>query len=62
MLAHADAAADILAEIGGSEAIQAAVYLSYACGQLSRPDEVIGKAFGEGFARLALETHKLEVV
>jgi len=62
VLAHADAMADILADIGGSESVQAAAYLSYACGQLSRPDEVIGKAFGENFARLALETFKLEEV
>ena len=62
VLAHADATADILAGIGGSDEIQAAVYLSYASAQLSRPDEVIGKAFGEGFARLAIETSKLERV
>ncbi len=62
VLAHADATADILAGIGGSDEIQAAVYLSYASAQLSRPEEVIGKAFGEGFARLAIETSKLERV
>ncbi|MFV0678679.1 RelA/SpoT family protein [Ottowia sp.] len=62
VLAHADAVAQILAEIGGSDAIQAAVYLSYACAQLHRPDEVIGKAFGVSFATLALETSKLERV
>ena len=62
VLAHADAVADILADIGGSESVQAAAYLSYACGQLSRPDEVIGKAFGDSFARLALEAFKLEEV
>ena len=61
-LAHADATADILAGIGGSDEIQAAVYLSYASAQLSRPDEVIGKGFGDGFARLAIETSKLERV
>ncbi|HOB66647.1 bifunctional (p)ppGpp synthetase/guanosine-3',5'-bis(diphosphate) 3'-pyrophosphohydrolase [Ottowia sp.] len=62
VLAHADATADILAGIGGSDEIQAAVYLSYASAQLNRPDEVIGKAFGEGFARLAIEASKLERV
>ena len=62
VLAHADATADILAGIGGSDDIQAAVYLSYASAQLNRPDEVIGKAFGDGFARLAIETSKLERV
>ena len=62
VLAHADATADILAGIGGSDDIQAAVYLSYASSQLNRPDEVIGKAFGDSFARLAIETSKLERV
>ena len=62
LLGHADAVADILVTIGGSESIQAAAYLSYASSQLNRPDEVIGKAFGEGLARLALETSKLEHV
>ena len=60
--AHADPTADILAGSGGSDEIQAAVYLSYASAQLSRPDEVIGKAFGDGFARLAIEASKLERV
>ena len=55
LLTHADAVADILAGIGGAESIQAAAYLGYACAQLNRPEEVIGKAFGENFARLALE-------
>ena len=62
VLDHADAAARILARIGGSETMQAAVYLSHASGQLSRPEEVIGKAFGPGLARLAVETQRLQVV
>ncbi len=62
VLAHADAVADILAGIGGDESLQAAVYLSYASVQLNRPEEVIGKAFDESFARLAIETSKLEHV
>ena len=62
LLGNADAVADILVTIGGAESIQAAAYLSYASSQLNRPDEVIGKAFGEGLARLALETSKLEHV
>ncbi|QTD44672.1 RelA/SpoT family protein [Ottowia testudinis] len=62
VLAHADATADILADIGGSDDIQAAVYLSYASAQLSRPEDVIGKAFGDSFARLAIEASKLERV
>ena len=59
ILAHANAVADVLADIGGSEAMQAAAYLVYACQHLNRPQEVITKAFGENFAALALETTKL---
>ena len=56
---HADCMAQILADIGGSEAMQAAAYLVYACQYLNRPQEVIAKAFGEPHAALALETTKL---
>ncbi len=59
VLDHADAVAFILSEIGGSEAMQAASYLVYACQHLNRPHEVIAKAFGENFAQLAVETTKL---
>jgi GTP pyrophosphokinase len=58
-LAHADAVAAILKTIGGSEAMQAVAYLVYACDHLTKPQEVIAKAFGEQFAGLALETTKL---
>lgn len=58
-LGHADAVAAILKSMGGSEAMQAASYLVYACEHLSRPQEVITKAFGESFAALAMETTKL---
>jgi GTP pyrophosphokinase len=59
ILAHADAVADILRGIGGSEAMQAASYLVYACDHLNKPQEVIAKAFGDSFAALAIETTKL---
>jgi GTP pyrophosphokinase len=59
ILAHADAVAAILKAIGGSEAMQAASYLVYACDHLNKPHDVIAKAFGENFADLALETTKL---
>ena len=59
VLAHADAVAAILRTIGGSEAMQAASYLVYACDHLNKPHEVIAKAFGDNFADLALETTKL---
>lgn len=58
-LAHADAVAAILKNIGGSETIQAASYLVHACVHLNRPQEMIAKAFGENFATLAVETTKL---
>jgi GTP pyrophosphokinase len=59
ILAHADAVAAILKSIGGSEAMQAASYLVYACDHLNKPHEVIAKAFGDNFAALAVETTKL---
>ena len=59
ILAHADAVAAILASIGGSQAMQAASYLVYACEHLNKPHEVIAKAFGDSFADLAVETTKL---
>ncbi len=58
-LTHADAVAAILKSIGGSEAMQAAAYLVYACQHLTKPLEVITKAFGANFAALAIETTKL---
>ncbi len=58
-LEHAEAVASILKLIGGSEAMQAVSYLVHACIQLSKPEEVIGKAFGPNFATLAVETTKL---
>lgn len=58
-LAHADAVAAILKAIGGSDAMQAAGYLVYACGHLNKPREVIAKAFGDNFAALAVETTNL---
>jgi GTP pyrophosphokinase len=58
-LAHADAVAAILKHMGGSEAMQAASYLVYACAYLNKPQDVIAKAFGESYAQLAIETNKL---
>jgi GTP pyrophosphokinase len=61
-LAHADAVAAILKAMGGSEAMQAASYLVYACAHLNKPQEVIAKAFGDSYAALAIETNKLVAV
>jgi GTP pyrophosphokinase len=58
-LEHADAVAQILKSMGGSEAMQAASYLVYASQHLNKPQEVIAKAFGENYAALAIETTKL---
>lgn len=59
ILAHADAVAAILRSIGGSEAMQAASYLVYACEHLNKPEDVISRAFGASYATLALETTRL---
>ena len=59
VLAHADGTAAILAAIGGSQTMQAAVYLVYACESLNKPQEVIAKAFGAGHADLAMATARL---
>jgi GTP pyrophosphokinase len=62
MLAHADAVAAILARMGGSEAMQAASYLVYACPMLARPQEAIARGFGESYADLAVQTNQLVAV
>jgi GTP pyrophosphokinase len=59
VLAHADAVAQILSVIGGSEAMQAACYLVYASEHLQKPEEVIAKAFGPSYAELSIETSRL---
>jgi GTP pyrophosphokinase len=58
-LGPADAVAQILKSMGGSQAMQAASYLVYASSHLNKPQEVIAKAFGENYATLAIETTKL---
>jgi GTP pyrophosphokinase len=57
--AHAQAVALLLADIGGSEEMQAASYLVYACPHLNKPEEVISKAFGDNLAQLAMQTNQL---
>jgi GTP pyrophosphokinase len=56
---HAQAVSKILLDIGGSEAMQAASYLVYTCEHLNKPLEVIGQAFDDHLASLAVETTKL---
>ena len=57
--AHAQAVAAILADIGGSQEMQAASYLVYACPHLNKPEEVLTKAFGDNLAQLAMQTNQL---
>jgi GTP pyrophosphokinase len=61
-LAHADGVAAILKTMGGTATLQAAAYLIYACEYLSRPRDVLAKAFGEDLADLALATNQLVAV
>ena len=58
-LAHADAVAAILQGIGAAPAMRAAAYLVYAGDYLSKPEEVVAKAFGASHASLVVNTRKL---
>jgi GTP pyrophosphokinase len=58
-LSHADGVAAILQGIGASPAMRAAAYLVYAGDWLTRPEEVVAKAFGPSFASLVTHTRKL---
>jgi len=58
-LAHADGVALILGGIGAAPAMRAAAYLVYAGDYLSKPEEVVAKAFGASFASLVTHTRKL---
>jgi GTP pyrophosphokinase len=58
-LAHADAVAAILLGIGAAPSMRAAAYLVYAADYLSKPEEVVAKAFGESHASLVAGTRKL---
>lgn len=58
-LAHADGVASILHHIGAAPSMRAAAYLVYAGEYLSRPEEVLGKAFGPSYAGLVTHTRKL---
>jgi GTP pyrophosphokinase len=58
-LAHADGVAGILRAIGAAPAMQAAAYLVYAGDYLSRPEEMVNRAFGPSYASLVMLTRKL---
>lgn len=58
-LAHADGVAAILQAVGAAPSMRAAAYLVYAGDFLTRPEEVIAKAWGESYAGLVAHTRKL---
>ncbi|HEX3141112.1 MAG TPA: bifunctional (p)ppGpp synthetase/guanosine-3',5'-bis(diphosphate) 3'-pyrophosphohydrolase, partial [Rhizobacter sp.] len=58
-LAHATGVANILLGIGAAPSMGAAAYLVYAGDYLSKPDEVVSKAFGPSYAGLVAHTRKL---
>ncbi len=58
-LEHADGVAAILQAIGASPAMQAAAYLVYAGDWLTKPEEVVEKAFGASYASLVSHTRRL---
>lgn len=58
-LSHADGVAAILGHVGAAPSMRAAAYLAYAAEYLTRPEEVIAKAYGESYASLAMHTRKL---
>jgi len=58
-LVHADGVAAILQGIGAAPSMRAAAYLVYASDFLSKPEDVVSKAFGASYAGLVLHTRKL---
>ena len=61
-LAHADGTAAILNALGAAPSLQAAVYLVYAGDYLTKPEEVVAKAFGASQAGLVTHTRKLVAI
>ncbi len=61
-LAHADGVAAILRTLGAAPAMQAAAYLVYAGDYLTKPEEVVAKAFGASHASLVMHTRKLVAI
>jgi GTP pyrophosphokinase len=56
---HAQGVAEVLAAIGAAPSVQAAAYLVYAGDWLTRPEELVGKAFGPSYAALVAGTRRL---
>ena len=61
-LAHAEGVAAILNGLGAAPAMQAAAYLVYAGDFLTKPEEVVAKAFGTSYASLVTNTRKLVAI
>ncbi|MES2089349.1 MAG: bifunctional (p)ppGpp synthetase/guanosine-3',5'-bis(diphosphate) 3'-pyrophosphohydrolase [Pseudomonadota bacterium] len=58
-LAHADGVSQLLQGIGAPPSLRAASYLVYASEYLTRPEEVVARAFGDDAAALVAHTRKL---
>ena len=58
-LVHADGVAAILQGMGAAPSLRAAAFLIYAGDYLTRPEELIAKAFGAEYASLVAHTRKL---
>jgi len=58
-LAHAEGVAAILQAIGAAPSMRAAAYLVYAGDYLSKPEEMVSRAFGASYASLVTATRKL---
>ena len=58
-LDHADGVSAILQAIGAAQELRAAAYLVYAADFLTKPEEVVAKAFGDSHASLVTHTRKL---
>ncbi len=58
-LGHAEGVAGILRAVGAAPSMQAAAYLVYAGDYLTRPEEMVSRAFGPSYASLVTLTRKL---
>ena len=61
-LVHADGVAEILQDIGAAPSMRAAAYLVYAGDYLTKPEELVTKAFGASYASLVTNTRKLVAI
>lgn len=59
VIAHADGASQLIGRMGGSQDMQAAVYLAYAFDHLTKPKALVAKIFSDDLAHLGFETQRL---